>query len=492
MNRFTLSQRLSAVFAVLLLVCCAASAWLQVRANTQHEEETMQRLSSGLAQHIADNTELMDAGGLKPDAVRGLFDKLMAVNPSVEVYLLAADGRVIGDAAPSGHLKRQRVSIEPIRRLLAGDALPIAGDDPRSESGRKVFNAAPLRVNGKDSGYVYVVLQGEDLDALSADVAASSVLRTTLWSMAVVALLCLIAGVVAFGLITRPLRRLTGTMRNFDGDGASTEAALTPAAAAAPAPGTRDEIAILEQTFRQMAHRLAEQWRELTRQDQQRRELVANISHDLRTPLTSLHGYLETLLVKADGISPEDRRRYLEIALGQSRKVGKLAQALFELARLESGLIQPEKERFALPDLVQDVFQKFELAAEARRLRLVADIDRDLPAVSADLAMIERVLTNLLDNAIRHSPVDSEITVSLKGGDGAVDVQVSDQGPGIPVGMRDTLFSRASILGSNRRDAGGLGLITVSRILQLHNSTVRLLDLPGKGAVFGFSLDAGK
>jgi signal transduction histidine kinase len=490
MNRFTLSQRLSAVFAVLLLACCAASAWLQVRANTQHAQETVQRLSSGLAQHIADNSQLMDAGGLKPEAVRGLFDKLMAVNPSVEVYLLAADGRVIGDAAPSGHLKRQRVAIEPIRRLLAGDALPIFGDDPRNDSASKVFNVAPLRVDGKDSGYVYVVLQGEDLDALAADVAASSVLRTTLWSMAVVALLCLIAGLVAFGLITRPLRRLTSTMRNFDGDGASAEAALIPAAA--PVPGTRDEIAILDQTFRQMAQRLAEQWRELTRQDQQRRELVANISHDLRTPLTSLHGYLETLLVKADDISLEDRRRYLEIALGQSRKVGKLAQALFELARLESGLIQPEKERFALPDLVQDVFQKFELAAEARRLRLVADIDRDLPVVSADLAMIERVLTNLLDNAIRHSPVDSEITVSLKSGDGAVDVQISDQGPGIPVGMRATLFNRASILGSNRRDAGGLGLIIVSRILQLHNSTVRLLDLPGKGAVFGFSLDAGK
>src|SRR3546814_17015337 len=119
-----------------------------------------------------------------------------------------------------------------------------------------------------------------------------------------------------------------------------------------------------------MGQRIADQWRELTRQDQQRRDLVANISHDLRTPLTSLHGYLETLRVKDESLGPDERRRYLDIALGQSRQVGRLAQALFELARLESGLVQPELDTFAFPELVQDVIQKFELAAEPPRQRL--------------------------------------------------------------------------------------------------------------------------
>jgi signal transduction histidine kinase len=357
---------------------------------------------------------------------------------------------------------------------------------------RRCSTPPPCAWTAKDSGYVYVVLQGEELDALAADVAASSVLRTTLWSTALVGLLCLVAGLVAFGLITRPLRRLTATMRDFDGDGKVVEAALSTEAALAPVAGTRDEISVLEHTFRQMAHRIAEQWRELTQQDQQRRELVANISHDLRTPLTSLHGYLETLLVKADDIPVEDRRRYLETALGQSRKVGRLAQSLFELARLESGLIQPDKEDFLLPDLVQDVFQKFELAAEARGMRLVADIGRDLPLVNADLGMIERVLTNLLDNAIRHSPAGGAITVGLQAENGSVRVQVGDQGPGIPAALRGTLFTRASALDSRRRDSGGLGLFTVSRILLLHGSEVRLLDVPGQGAVFGFKLDSAR
>jgi signal transduction histidine kinase len=491
MKRLSLSQRLSLVFAVLLLACTAAAAWLQISANQLREEETAQRLSIGLAQHIADSASLMDDDGLRPAAVRELFDKLMAVNPSVEVYLLSADGRIIGDAAPRGHLKRDRVDIEPVRQLLAGAPLPIFGDDPRSATGRKVFNAAPLKVGGRDGGYVYVVLQGEQRDAVAANLAASGVLRTTLLSMGLVALCCLIAGLVAFGLITRPLRRLTEVVRDFDGNEAAATATLQASPAAAMPPAGGDEIGVLEQAFRQMAARIAEQWRELSRQDQQRRELVANISHDLRTPLTSLHGYLETLLVKADTLDSAERRRYLEIALGQSRKVGRLAQSLFELARLESGLIQPDKEVFVLPDLVQDVFQKFELAAGARGVRLAAGFDRDLPPVEADVGMIERVLTNLLDNSIRHSPSGGTVDVRMTVAAGGAAITVSDDGPGIPESLRANLFTRASVWRPDRGQAGGgLGLLTVHRILALHGCDIRLVPRADRGAVFEFRLPA--
>jgi signal transduction histidine kinase len=248
-----------------------------------------------------------------------------------------------------------------------------------------------------------------------------------------------------------------------------------------------DEIAMLGQSFVKMTQRIAEQWQALTAQDQQRRELFANISHDLRTPLTSLHGYLETLLMKADMLDPSDRRRYLEIALGQSRKVGRLAQELFELARLEHGMVKPEKESFALADLVQDVFQKFELAAEARRQRLVPEIAPGLPVVTADLGMIERVLTNLLDNAIRHTPEGGEIAVRLLHEGTGVRVEVSDTGPGIPRELQPVIFTRPAFASSGER-GGGLGLMIVRRILELHGSDIRLVPQAGRGAVFSFGL----
>ena len=147
----SLSRRLSVVFAVLLLACCGASIWLQMQANGRYEQEVTQRLSRGLAAHIAENSTLMERDGLNPVAVRELFDKLMAVNPSVEVYLLSPDGRIQAQAAPPGHLKRDRVDLAPIRRLLEGAPLPIVDDDPRSGSARKVFSVAPLRIDGPRS-----------------------------------------------------------------------------------------------------------------------------------------------------------------------------------------------------------------------------------------------------------------------------------------------------------------------------------------------------
>ena len=154
------------------------------------------------------------------------------------------------------------------------------------------------------------------------------------------------AGLVAFGLITRPLRRLTDAMRRFDADGPpATLRDTQPRVPRSRYASKDDEIVVLETAFAQMAERIGEQWRALTRQDRERRELVANISHDLRTPLSSLHGYLETLSLKADTLGETDRRRYLSIALAQSAKVGRLAQALFELARLEHGIVSRSAKR---------------------------------------------------------------------------------------------------------------------------------------------------
>ncbi|MGH8088646.1 MAG: HAMP domain-containing sensor histidine kinase [Stenotrophomonas sp.] len=469
-------------------MCCGALMWIQMRSTTVHEQETVQRLSRGLAEHIARSGELMDGGGMRNGEVRALFGKLMAVNPSVVVYLLDDQGRILGHDAPTGHLKRDRVDLAPVQALLRDEPLPILGDDPRSSNGRKVFNAAPLFVQGRQAGYIYVVLVGEQREALAANIAANATLRTTLWSLAIVAIIGLLAGAVAFRWVTRPLRQLTRRVQSFDVDAAA------PTQAVPPTPlreGERDELAILQHSFGHMGQRLGEQWQQLRQQDLQRRELVANISHDLRTPLSSLHGYLETLALKDATLSAEERQRYLAIALSQSHKVGRLAQALFELARLEHGGVVLDRQVFSLPDLVQDVFQKFELAAQARRQTLAAQIPPGLPVVDADLALIERVLTNLLDNAIRHTPEGGRITVTLQAAQGEVQVSVADTGPGIPVARRDDLFHTPPAFGSQRPDSGGLGLLIVHRILQLHQREIQLMD-SREGALFVFSLPAAR
>ena len=489
MTRLTLSKRLVLVYCALLLASTGAFAWIQVRSDALQEQKLVQLLSRNVAEHIAGSAEFMDENGLVPDAVRRLFDQLMTVNPSVEVYILDESGRILGHAAPPGHVKREFVEVGPIERWLAGEPAPIFGDDPRSISGRKVFSAARLERNGYTWGYIYVVLLGEARDLIATDVATNGTLRTTLGWMGTVALLGLFVGVIALRQITRPLRGLTKAMHELDVDRLT--AGEDSSGIEAPRPGERDEIAILKDAFSRMAARIADQWRALRRQDDQRREFVANVSHDLRTPLTSLHGYLETLEFKADELSDSERRRYLSAARAQSEKVGRLARELFELARLEHDVGTPEKESFSLVDLVQDVFQKLSLLADQKGQQLVADIPSGIPNVVASLPMIESVLTNLLDNAIRRTPEGTEITVRLADVGESVEVVVSDTGPGLSSHVRERVLGRASSSESTRSaESNGLGLLIVRRILELHESRIEPESMDGPGASFRFRLDA--
>ncbi|QKJ84995.1 Sensor histidine kinase CssS [Paramixta manurensis] len=484
MKNLTLSQRLTLVFASLLLLCCALSGWIQFRSSIQYGDAMIQNLSRNLADNIAHSSPLMNEQGINQDALKPLFDQMMAINPSVEVYLLDKRGHIIADAAPKGHLKRPMVDIAPLNALLAGEKLPVYGDDPRNVSQQKIFSVAPLNAGGKQVGYLYVILQGEHYNNLNMRAQAVSLRHFTYWSIGLIALFGLVAGGCAFHWVTRPIRQLTAQVSHLDRGGVTAVKAL----AAAPHEKKRkDEVTLLRNAFIDLAQRIAVQWEKLASQDQQRREFIANISHDLRTPLMSLHGYLETLSVKAASLKEEERTRYLNIALMQSHKVGQLSQQLFELARLEYGVVKPRKELFSLYELIQDVFQKFELSAETRKQRLVADIQPGIPHVKADLSMMERVLTNLIDNAIKHTPEQGVITLRLWTEAQQVMVQVKDSGPGIPQELKADLFERPSILGHARRQNGGLGLMIVRRILQLHGSDIALIE-EEPGACFRFGI----
>jgi len=480
----SLYGRLALVFAGLTLVCGGFTAWLFMDVANRHQQEVLQRLSKNLATHIATHTDLVKELKWNRPGIDELFHMLMVVNPGIEVYLIKTNGHIDAHVAPPGAVKRESVDMAPIKAYLAGGRYPLLGDDPRSTTARKIFSVAPCVQDGHTVGYLYVILAGEDYDHLAADVRNSQTISTATWLLGGLTVLTLSAGLIAFALITRRLRRLGREVQAFTAGGPDTIEALPANEAHAP-----DEIGQLRQTFHHMAARIASQVGELKRQDLLRREMVANISHDLRTPLTSLQGYLETLSLKSGQVGEEERTRYLDVALRQSRKVSRLAQELFELAKLECEVTQPVKEPFALADLVNDVLQKFELAARQKGVGLHVDIPDNLPPVMADLGMIERVLTNLLDNALKHTPAGGSVRLELHDAEGQVQVRVADSGAGIPDNLRPQLFERPSPLRDGAgRSSGGLGLLIVKRILSLHNATIRLEAQAGPGAAFSFAL----
>ncbi len=163
-RRLSLSQRLALVVVSLLMLCAVAVCAVQLHSSAQYGNAMVQRLSSGLAQQIVAREPLLDAHGeVNRQTLKSLFDRLMTFNPSVELYLLSPDGDLLADAAPPGHIQRQRIDMAPVQAFLTGSASPVYGDDPRSPDGRKVFSAAPLRVDGQLRGYLYIILQGRRL-----------------------------------------------------------------------------------------------------------------------------------------------------------------------------------------------------------------------------------------------------------------------------------------------------------------------------------------
>lgn len=471
MKRLSLTQRLTLVFALMLVISSALILVIQDQNRKQYSDAMMQNLSRNLASSIAKSSVLMNAEGTARPALKQLFGQMMSYNPSVEVYLLDTQGRILANDAPVGHLHRQQIDVRSVQKLLQGAALPVYGDDPRSLADKKVFSAAPIQDGNRTLGYLYVILQGENYQQLQQGVLTSVLRSSMLWSVVVIILCGLIAGGCAYYWVTRPVRKLTQQV-------VSREDALEHFAAL-PYSTSQDEVAQLHNAFIDMAKRIAMQVQALELKDQQRREFVANISHDLRTPLMSIQGYLETLSVKANSLTDAERSRYLQIALTQSEKVGMLAQQLFELARLEHGVVTPQCERFSLPDLVQDVLQKFELPFDNAQLQFAVDIEPGLPMIDADMSMIERVLTNLIDNAIRHTPLGGNITLRIWSQDQKVMLELEDSGPGISYELSQTLFERPSIIDTNRRDNGGLGLVIVRRMLQLHRGDIVLKKAPG-------------
>ena len=295
----------------------------------------------------------------------------------------------------------------------------------------------------------------------------------------------LLAALFVYQLFTRRLERLASALESFVQDGFTTPMRLQEVD-----PGG-DEIDRLSNHVESMSQRIVRQLEQLQHTNAWRRELLANVSHDLRTPLASIQGYLEMLLLKHGSLAPQEQRSYLEIATRHSERLSKLIRDLFQLAKLEAHEAVLQSEAFPLAELVQDVVQKFQLAADSRGLRLDSRVIGQPVPVHADIAMVETVLENLIENALRHTPRGGQIWVEVEPLSARVALRVSDTGSGIASEDIAKLFERYYHF--DRGDAGvaagtGLGLAIVRRIVELHGSAIRVESTLGHGATFGFDL----
>jgi signal transduction histidine kinase len=481
------SVKVSTLFLVLLLVMGAAQVLITIRITERRQVEIDQLVNWDLARDMVAEIEPVlgsDGGG----DVGEVIHYMMVLNPAIEIYRLDAQGTILAFfAEPGKQVVADRVNLEPLRRFIRGTGeVPIFGDDPRAPGERKHFSAAPITLPDGSSGYLYVVLRSTLYDqaagSLKERYLASALVRALILSAVAVG----IVGLVLFALLTRRLQQVARSVRAFEQGKYDTRLAVS----------ARDEIGELARAYNHMADTIAANLEKLRQTDSLRRELIANVSHDLRSPLTSIQGYVETLLMKQDSLSGDRVREYLQVVLSDATKLNKMVHELFELSKYEARQMEPRLERFSLTELIQDVAMKYQARAEQQEVALSALIPERLYFVQADINMIERVLSNLIENALTHTPAGGRVTVELLENSGRAQVRVMDSGTGIE--QRDIPFIFDRFFSGRRNEGGsrrgsGLGLAIAQKMAELHGSGIRVESEPGRGSVFSFalSLDPG-
>ncbi len=484
--------KLAAGLAVILLAVGLSYTLFASYMLRQMNQSSQQALNYNLAKNLVDDRKIVHDGRIDEDAMKHTFMQYMTINPSIEIYYLDLEGNILSYSAEPDQVKRNSVSLEPILLSLANpQRIDPLGDDPRSHEMRKPFSVTPIPSADNPQGYLYVVLQSQALSKAIDMQAQHTILRLGGVVIGGSLLIALLIGLLLFHRFHRRVQTLQQRVADFVASDFSTPPDDLVEAATNGRPG--DEIHELERHIGRMTRHIQQQWSALKQQDNLRREMVANISHDLRTPLASIQGYLETLRMKYDRLDDKQKQEYLSVAARQADSLQKLIDSLFELARLEASGYQPEMQQFSLLELIYDVIAKFQIRADEKNIRLRLNSEADNPVVYADIGLIERVLDNLIGNAIHYSPRDSEIEIRVDApADGSLTVHIADQGEGIAREQLDLVFERFHQAHTPERVDGhaGLGLCIVKKIIELHRQRVWVESEPQQGARFHFTLAA--
>jgi len=478
--RDRLAVRLTLVVLALLVGVGGAVAALAGRAAERATVAADQMLHRSLAADLAPRVQPHLDAAIDSAAIAGVIGGLTQVNRRLDVYLLGSDGMIkswFNDGR--GRPLVAAVDPAPLDAFLGGAPLPLLGVDPARPDVERPFSVAPVRIMGEEGCYLYLILQGERYDAVAASVRRAAIGEALGHGLALALLAALAVGALLVAWLTRPLTRLAATVGAFERGVHGVRAG----------EGGRGEVASLATAFNRMAARLAAQVDALRATDRQRRDLVANVSHDLRSPLAALRGYLETL----DMTPPDDPERpaYVARALRASERLSALVDDLFDLSRFDAAEVRPALEPTALADLAADAVAEAAAGADARGVRLTVRAEDGLPLVAADAGLVERALANLLDNALRHTPAGGAVAVEVARADAtAVALSVRDTGAGLAPEVLPRVFERFVRADESRAADGGagLGLAIVQRIAELHGGTIRAESVLGAGATFTLTL----
>lgn len=311
----SLYWKISLTFLLILAILAFSYVFTTAFSAKRYFEATHQRFNNEVAAHIAKFMPPFVEDTINHTQAKRVFFNVMVMNPSVEVYLLNPGGNILSYYAPDKKIIRKKVSLTPILEFIkTKGSVFILGDDPKSNSAQKIFSAAKVEKNNALLGYIYVVLASEEYDSATGLLLQGHIFKLGTKTMLITLVAAFIVGLLAFRFLMQNLDKIMQTVKRFREGNLQARIEVN----------SRDELAILAHTFNEMADTLEKNLEELKTVEKLRRELIANVSHDLRTPIAAVHGYAETIVMKKDALSPAERDRYTNIILQSTEKLAKL------------------------------------------------------------------------------------------------------------------------------------------------------------------------
>ncbi len=486
----SLYAKLALTLILLLFVTSIIYSAISYSLTRQQLIGDLQRENAELAVNLAAEIPQTLAGAIDRQYTAQLFHLMMIVNPDVELYILDNAGKITDSSVEKKDIALDTVNLEPLMKLLGGNnKFPLFADDPRAANEPVTFSAAKLSAGDKPLGYLYVTLRGADHETYKSGRPTDLISKIGLYALIGSLLVSLLAGLYIFKRITSRLQILSHLIEDFQQSGYKKSLIYSDVAN----DSGNDEISRLGKSYDAMALRIADQFQLLQAQDQNRRSFIANISHDLRTPLTATQGYLEMLQQKYNSLDDDQRQKYLNVSLKHSKRLQSLISDLFELAKLDDRSEQLSNEIFSFNDIVSDVVQGYQPQANSKQMDLIYHTGNSRLLIRGDLAMIDRAVSNLIGNALQYTQDGGRVTVTVaavsRQDTEFVNFTIEDNGPGIDPAQIENIFKRFHRADNehNQSAHAGLGLTITDRIVDLHGGRLTA-ENTGKGTRFSFSL----
>jgi len=288
-----LYRRISTLFIVILFVFAAVTLYISVRAANNYSQEVNQNLNRELAANVSVMMQPFIRDGIINEAgIEDLVHSLMVINPSIEVYLLDTEGHILSYVAPEKVVKLEHVSLDPVSSFLEGSSTKIIyGDDPRNPGEKKIFSAAEIIQDKRLTGYIYIVLASQEYASAASVVRGSYMLGLSIRAIITILIGSALVGLLALWFIVKKLNRIVKGIRKFSDGDLKTRIEVQ----------NDDDLDQIGTVFNSMADTIEQNIEDLKGLENLRKELISNISHDLRTPIASIQGYAETLILNQSG-----------------------------------------------------------------------------------------------------------------------------------------------------------------------------------------------